>query len=179
MKKSSIISILFIIIISCLITASKAVSATTLPNDIYLLGKKYKITEADKLRGDRYLKDNPITDEQANAIYQKVLEADKLLEEAGITDIKKLETQLNRNQKLEVERVCQEAAEIIGLKLLYKNGIVEVYKDGKKIDTYTFLDQKLSYTGNNNLVIIISSVLIVLALSTASIVILKKKAANE
>ena len=176
MKKILTISIIFIMVAMLAITTVKAVSGATIVEDIYNLGKKYGFTQADKARGERYVADNPVTDEQAATIYAKAQEAVKVLEEAGATDVKKLDKQLNKEQKIKFEGICQEAAGVLGLTLTYKDGCVEVYKDGKKIDTYTFTD-KLPYTGNIVNIVVVASCVVVIALAVYSIV-RKKKPAN-
>ena len=164
MEKILTISIIFIMVAMLAITTVKAVSGATIVEDIY------------KSRGERYVADNPVTDEQAATIYAKAQEAVKVLEEAGATDVKKLDKQLNKEQKIKFEGICQEAAGVLGLTLTYKDGCVEVYKDGKKIDTYTFTD-KLPYTGNIVNIVVVASCVVVIALAVYSIV-RKKKPAN-
>ena len=177
MKKILVISIIFIILASVLATTVKAVSAATIVDDVYALGKKYGFTEADRIKGERYIKDNPITDVQAQIIYEKAQEALKVFEEAGATDVKKLETQLNAEQRSKFKALCQEGADVLGVILVYKNGTVEVYKDGKKIDVYTFTDSnKLSYTGNSiNIVLVVSGIAII---SIATALIIRKRFVN-
>ena len=162
MKKILVMSIVFIMVSMLAITVVNAVTASSVVDDVYALGKKYGFTEGDKAKADRYIKDNPITDEQAQAIYAKAEEAAKVLEEAGATDVNNLDSQLNADQKQRFKDICQAAADILGLKLVYVNGDCEVYKDGKKIDVYTFEDDKLAYTGNNvNIVLVVSSIAVV------------------
>ena len=177
MKKLLIVSIVFIILAAIVATTVKAVSASTLAEDLYNLGKEYGVTEADKVKGERYIKDNPITDEQAEQVYAKAQEAVAVLKEAGATDVKKLDTQLNADQRARFKALCQEAADIFGVKLVYKNGTVEIYKDGKKIDVYTFGDDdKLAYTGNNVNTVLVVSVIAIVSIAAAFIV--RKKLVN-
>ena len=172
MKKLIAISLVFLMVAMFATTTVKAVSGATIVDDVYNLGKKYGLTEADKARADRYVADNPITDEQAATIYAKAQAAVQVLEEAGATDVKKLGEQLTADQKTKFEALCQEAASVLGLTLTYKDGYVEVYKDGKKIDTFTFTN-KLPYTGNTVSIIVVVSAVVVMALAT--FVIVRKK----
>lgn len=177
MKKLIVLSIVFLMVVMFTAPTVRAVSGATIVDDIYNLGKKYGFTEADKLRGERYVADNPITDEQAVAIYAKAQEAFKYFEGTNATNVKKLDTQFTKEEKIKFEALCQEAASIIGLTLTYNNGNVDVYKNGKKIDTYTFTDGKLPYTGNSmNLVLVVSSVAVI-ALATF-VIAGKKKTVN-
>ena len=179
MKKLLTLAIVFALLATLTITTVKAVSGATIVDDIYALGKKYGLTEADRVRAERYVADNPITDEEAEAIYARALEAIKILEEAGATDVKKLDTQLNAEERKAFEEKCQEAAGIIGLTLTYVNGNVEVYKDGKKVDTFTFTDGKLAYTGNStNIGVVVGSSVAVVALVAVAFV-ARKKFINE
>ena len=175
MKKLLTMALVFVLVSMVAITTVKAVSGATIVDDVYALGKKYGLTEADKARADRYVADNPITDEEAATIYAKAQESIKILEEAGATDVKKLDTQLNAEQRAAFEAKCQEAASVIGLTLTYNNGNVEVYKDGKKIDTFTFTDGKLAYTGNSsNIGMVVGSSVAVVALIAVAFVARKK-----
>lgn len=175
MKKTISIMLLVCIILTLATTVVKAATAASLVDDLYALTSKYGVTNADKVKAQRHLNEISITDEQANQIYEKAKEAVKVLEEAGATDVKKLNTQLTRDQKIRFEALCQEAAAIVGATLTYKNGTVEVYKDGKLVDIFYFTD-KLAYTGNNfNIVLVVSSVAVI-ALATTFIV--RKRFAN-
>ena len=82
---------------------------------------------------------------------------------------------MTKAQKQQVRAICQEAADILGLKLTYVNGTVEVYKDGTLIEVFTFTDT-LPYTGNNINTILVVSSIAVLALATGLVA--KRKLAN-
>jgi len=175
-KKLVTITTLFLMIVMLLQVAVSAVTASSLVDDLYALGEKYGVNEEDKVKANRYLKDNPITDEQAQAIYAKAQEAVKLLDEAGVTDGSKLDTQLTKEQRDQLEKIAKEAADIIGVTLVYKNGTVEVYKAGKKIDVYTFGTKTAAYTGNNITLVVASSVAVIALVAVAFVV--RKKFAN-
>ena len=176
MKKTLIIAMIFIMVVMLATTMVSAVTKDSLVNDLYALTSKYGVTNADKVKAERFLTEYPITDEKANEIYEKAKEAIKVLEDAKVTDVKKLQTQLTREQKIKFEALCQETASLVGAHLIYRNGTVEVYKDGKKVEVFYFTDGKLVYTGNNiNIVLVVSSVAII-ALATAYIV--RKKKTN-
>ena len=176
MKKILTISILFIMIVMMFSGMVNATNKDSLVNDLYALTSKYGVTNADKVKAERFLTEYPITDEKANEIYAKATEAIKVLEDAGVTDVKKLYTQLTKQQKIKFEALCQETASLVGARLIYRNGTVEVYKDGKKVEVFYFTDGKLAYTGNNmNIVLVVSSVAVI-ALATAYIV--RKKKTN-
>lgn len=172
MKKLISIAILFVMVAMLATTMVNAATSSTLADDLYALGSKYGMTSADKVKIERYLADNPVTDEQANQVLAKAQEAVKVMEDAGVTDVKSLTTE----QKNQLKSIANEAASIVGLTLTFKAGTVEIYKDGKLIETITFNNGKLAYTGNNvNLVLVVSSVAVV-ALATGFVV--RKKFAN-
>ena len=176
MKKIITIATIFILVAMLATTMVNAATTDSLVNDLYALTSKYGVTEADKIKAERFLSDNSITDEQANQIYAKAKEAIKVLEEAGVTDVKKLDTQLTKEQKLKFQSLCQETADIVGVTLTYRNGTAEVYKNGKKVEVFYFTDGKLAYTGNNiNIVLVVSSVAVI---ALATVYIVRKKKAN-
>lgn len=161
MKKSLIISIVFVMM---LLVCAPFVSATTnaeLPDQLMAIGAKYGATDADKIKIERYLADNPVTDAQANQIVAKAKEAAAVMDAAGVTDVK----QLSADKKNQVKAIANEAASVIGVTLSFKNDSVEVYKNGKRVDniapvattgsastatTTTTSGAKLVYTGSNS-----------------------------
>ena len=176
MKKIVTIATIFLMVVMFATTIVSAATKDSLVNDLYDLTSKYGVTNADKVKADRFLTEYPITEDQANQIYAKAKEAIKVLEEAGVTDVKKLDTQLTKEQKLKFQSLSQEAASIAGVTLTYKNGVVEVYKNGKKIEAFTFTNGKLAYTGNNiNIVLVVSSVAVI---ALATVYIVRKKKTN-
>ena len=122
MKKIVTIATIFIMIVMLATTMANAATKESLVNDLYALTSKYGVTEADKVKAERFLTEYPITDEKANEIYAKATEAIKILENAGVTDVKKLNTQLNIDQKRKFQSLCQQAADIVDATLTYKNG---------------------------------------------------------
>ena len=75
-----------------------------------------------------------------------------------------------------MKSIANEAASIVGVSLVFKAGTVEIYKDGKLVETLTSNTGTLAYTGNTmNIVLVVSSIAII-ALGTA--VIARKRLAN-
>lgn len=176
MKKIVTIATIFLMVVMFATTIVSAATKDSLVNDLYALTSKYGVTEADKVKAERFLTEYPITEDQVNQIYGKATEAIKILENAGVTDVKKLDTQLTKQQKLKFQSLCQEAADIVGVTLTYRNGTAEVYKNGKKIEVFYFTDGKLAYTGNNiNIVLVVSSVAVI---ALATVYIVRKKKTN-
>lgn len=171
MKKIIATAILFIMMVMFITTINvEAATSSTLADDLYNLGAKYGVSSSDKIKIKRYLVDNPVTNDQANQIMEKANEAVKIMEEANATNV----NQLAKEQKNKVKTIANEAASIVGLTLTYKNGTVEIYKNGKRIEVITFRDGKLAYTGNEGYAFIILTS--VVALATSFIV--RKKFAN-
>ena len=172
MKKTLVITILFVMVALLATTVVNATSSSELADTLYNLGSKYGMTSADKVKIERYLADNPVTDDEANQIVAKAEEAVAIMEEAGVTDITKLSTA----QKNQLKTIANEAASIVGITISIKAGVVEFYKDGKLIETATLNNGKLAYTGSStNVVLVVSSIAIV-ALATG--IVAKKKLAN-
>ena len=173
MKKSFIISILTAIIIMACATAVNAATTNTLADELYAKGQKYGMTTAEKVKIERYLSENPVTDEQANALVAKADEAIAIMENAGTTDYNKLTS----SQKEQLKTIATSAANIIDVKLVFKKGTVEIYDNtGKLIETVGQNNGKLAYTGNNVNVVLTTSVIAIIALA---ITVVTKRTVHE
>ena len=162
MKKSLLISILTAVIVMACATLVNAATTATLADELYAKGKKYGMTSADKVKVERYLSENTVTDEQANAIVAKADEAIAVMEAAGTTDYSKL----TDAQKDQIKSIANSAADIIDVKLVFKKNTVEIYNNaGKLIETIGNNNGKLAYTGNNVNVVLTTSVIAVIALA--------------
>ena len=124
------------------------------------------MTSADKVKIERFLSENPVTDAEADAILAKADEAIAIVEESGVTDLSKLTTA----QKNQLKEIAKSAAEIVNVTLVFKTSSVEIYKDGKLIETVTANNGKLAYTGNNlNMILVVSTIsIIALAITVAA-----------
>lgn len=172
MKKTLTVVILFVMLVSLLATGVSAVSTDEMIEKVYNMAVPYGATSADKVKMERFFADNPITDEQADQIIAKAEEAVALMQAAGTTNIKDLTV----DQKNQLKSIANEAASIVGVSLVFKAGTVEIYKDGKLVETLTSNTGTLAYTGNTmNIVLVVSSIAII-ALGTA--VIARKRLAN-
>ena len=118
MKKTLVISILFAIILMACATVVNATTSSTLADEIYSKGKKYGVTSADKVKIERYLSENEVSDEDANQIISKVDEAVAVMEKAGVVKY----GDLTQSQRDELKTIAKEAADIIDVKLVYKSG---------------------------------------------------------
>lgn len=172
MKKLLTISILAVMLVLLAVTGVNATTNDNLAETLYNMGSKYGMTEADRVKIERYLADYPVSDSESDAIVAKAKEAVKVMEDAGVTDYKKL----SKEQKAELKRIANEAASIVNVTLVFKTGSVEIYKNGKLIETVTVSSTsgKLAYTGNNNIVLVVSSIAVIALAS----VVARKKLAN-
>lgn len=163
MKKTLVISILFAIILMACATVVNATTSSTLADEIYSKGKKYGVTSADKVKIERYLSENEVSDEDANQIISKVDEAVAVMEKAGVVKY----GDLTQSQRDELKTIAKEAADIIDVKLVYKSGSVEIYDNqGKLIETVAPNNGKLAYTGNDSVNVVLTvSVIAVIALA--------------
>ncbi len=162
MKKILTIAVLAIMVMMAFATGVSAVTTEGLADELYAKGQKYGMTAAEKVKIERYLSENPVTEEEANAIIAKADEAVAIMEEVGATNYDDLTTE----QKSELKNIATSAAEIIDVKLVFKKGSVDVYdNEGKLIETVTENNGKLAYTGNNVNVVLIVSVIAIIALA--------------
>lgn len=171
MKKLLTISILAVMLVLMTLTGVHAATKDNLAETLYNMGAKYGMTKADKVKIERYLADNKVTDSQADAIVAKAKEAVKVMEDAGVTDY----TKLSADKKAELKTIANQAASIVDVTLVFKASSVELYKDGKLIETVSNNSGKLAYTGNNNTVLVVSSIAVI---ALASVAVARKKLAN-
>lgn len=171
MKKILSIALLVVILATMMAGIVNAATTSESIEAIYALGSKYGMTSADKVKLERFIADYGVTEDQASQLLAKAQEAEKIMIEAGVTNY----SDLTAEQKNQIKSIANEAASIVGVTLTFKKGAVEIYKDGKLIETITNTDGKLAYTGNEtNVVLIASSVVAVIALTA---VIIKKRTA--
>lgn len=184
MKKILTVSILFVMLISLCTSMVSATTGAQLPDVLFSIASKYGATGGDKIKIERFLADNPVTDAQADAVVAKANEIAKVLDDAGVTDAKKL----SASDKNKVKTLANEAASVVGVTLSFKDQNVEVYKDGKLIEsTATVINTaqggsgsssaasgatKLVYTGSNGYIALAIGSVVVVALSA---VIIRKK----
>lgn len=163
MKKTLAVAVLFVMLVSLLVTGVNAVSTSELVEKLYEMGQPYGITSADKVKLERFLSENPVSEADADAILAKAEAAISIMEDAGVTDVKQLTTA----QKNQIKSLANEAASILGVTLVFKAGNLEVYKDGALVETLSYSNDKLAYTGNTvNMVLVVSSVAVIALVAT-------------
>ena len=170
MKKILSIALLVVILATMMAGIVNAATTSESIEAIYALGSKYGMTSADKVKLERFIADYDVTEDQASQLLAKAQEAEKIMIAAGVTNY----SELTADQKNQIKSIANEAASIVGVTLTFKKGAVEIYKDGKLIETITNTDGKLAYTGNETNVVLIASSIAVIALTA---VIIKKRTA--
>lgn len=165
MKRLFAVTILFVVLMTVLATSVNAVSTSEMIEKLYQMGQPYGMTQADKVKMERFFADNPVTEAQADQIIAKGEEAVALMQAAGTTNYKELTTE----QKNQLKSIANEVASIVGVSLVFKKGTVEIYKDGVLIETITSNGSTtLAYTGNTtNMILVVSSVAIIALAATA------------
>lgn len=172
MKKTLTIALLVVMAIMAFATVVNAATTSTLANELYSKGAKYGMTSADKVKIERYLAENKVTDAQADKILAKADEAIAVMEKAGVTSYSKL----TDSQKSEIKSIATEAAKEVDLKLVFKTRSVEIYNaDGKLVETISNTNGKLAYTGNTLNIALVASVISIVAVVA---VIARKKIVN-
>ena len=172
MKKTLTIALLVVMAIIAFATVVNAATTSTLADELYSKGAKYGMTSADKVKIERYLAENKVTDAQADKILAKADEAIAVMEKAGVTSYSKL----TDSQKSEIKSIATEAAKEVDLKLVFKTRSVEIYNaDGKLVETISNTNGKLAYTGNTLNIALVASVISIVAVAA---VIARKKLVN-
>ena len=115
MKKTLAVAVLFVMLVALLVTGVNAVSTSELVERLYEMGQPYGITSADKVKLERFLSENPVSEADADAILAKAEAAISIMEDAGVTDVKQLTTA----QKNQIKSLANEAASILGVTLVF------------------------------------------------------------
>jgi len=175
MKKLLASALLLVMLVIMAATTSMAATNADLiayvTSDHSVAGGTAGLTADQRVRAKRYLTENPVTDEQASAIIAKGDELLAIMEAAGVSD----PSQLSKADKENFMKIAQQAADILGLTLVFHAHSVDIYKDGTLIDSGS-LGGKLAYTGNSvNLALVISSIA---TIALAAGFVAKKRLAN-
>lgn len=173
MKKILTSVLLMVVLVMAVAPFVNAATSDTLADDLYAKLSAYGMTSAEKVKVERYLADNPVTDAQASTILGKADEAIAIMDAEGTKDI----SALSKEAKNKIIAIAKEAASTVGLTLVFKTGTVEVYKDGVLIESATLSNgDKLVYTGNSINVSVIVAAVAVIALVTTTVVVKRRMA---
>ena len=137
MKKLATITLLVVMLVAFLAGTVNAATESELleylSKDFTVGGETVSISESDKVKIERYLNENEVTEEQADYVISKVDEAVAVLQSAGETDL----TKLSREDKDSLISIANDAADELGLSLSYdaSSKTLSVYKDGKLVES--------------------------------------------
>lgn len=166
MKKVLSIAILVAILLAVVAGSASAVTKSEMLDQIYSIGAKYGMTSADKVKLERYISANNVTEAEVSALVDKAKEVAAVMDGVGVTRY----DDLTEAKKDEVKAIAVEAAKILDASLVFKTKSVDIYKNGKKIETIVDDNGKLAYTGNEvNVAFVIGSVAVI-ALAAAVLV---------
>ena len=164
MKKVCKVILFFIMIVLSLTYSCLAVNEAELEQyfmeDHEVAGTYVHLTEPNKLRVKRYLQENDVTDEQATFIVEKCEELRRYMTGIGVYEV----MQLNHSQRAKALAIANEGLAVIGLHGTYNSNdkAVDIYENGKLIESVSTLPTKLVQTGNNNYIYYISFIAIVM-----------------
>lgn len=170
-KMKQTIKIILVAIMAVLAITTMVKAATPseeLVSYIKTEGGSY-ISNSNMVKIERYFKDYPVSASEAEQIKGKIKEAKAVVQASGVKDL----NNLSKEDKEKLKSIANEVAAIINVNLVFKNGSVEIYKNGKLIENVYF-SEKLSYTGNKINILGISTVAI-FALATGVFLVRKKK----
>ena len=90
--KKIVSSIVMLAIVLTMVLGTSVNAATTdeLVDEIYSMGQKYGLTSSDKVRLERFLADNPVTEAEADTLIAKAEQAVAVMENAGVTSVSDL-----------------------------------------------------------------------------------------
>ena len=178
MKKLATITLLVVMLVAFLAGTVNAATESELleylSKDFTVGGETVSISESDKVKIERYLNENEVTEEQADYVISKVDEAVAILQSAGETDL----TKLSREDKDSLISIANDAADELGLSLSYdaSSKTLSVYKDGKLVESTNITsNNELVQTGSTNYVLYAIIAVAVIAIAT---VVVKKVRAN-
>lgn len=177
MKRLATVTLLIVMAVAFLAGTVNAATESELleylSQEFTVGGETVSISEADKVKIERYLNENEVTAEQADAVIAKVDEAVAVLEAAGETDI----TKLSQEDKNKLMGIANDAASVLGLSLSYdaSTKTLSVYKDGQLIESTSITSsEELVQTGMTNYVYI--AILAVVVIAIAAVVIKRARA---
>lgn len=181
MKKVFKIVLAFLLVLIICTTVAKATSTDDLvayaSKTFTIAGKQVKLSNSDILKVKRYFSENPVSESDANKIMSKADQIISIMNSAGVSDL----TKLSKAKKDEIIKIAQEAAAITGATLTYdsKNKTIEMYKNGKKIESISIQNNnKFVQTGNDNTLYVVLGSIGVIAIIAVATKIYRKKKAN-
>lgn len=165
MKKTLTIALLVVLVAMTATTVSATATddlVAFLSQTFTVGGEKIQLSAAEKVKVERYLADNPVTDEQVTAVKAKVNETIAYIDE--IAD----EEELTDAQKNKLISLVNETAAILDLTVSYNatDKAISVYQNGKLVESVS-LNNALAQTGGINTVYVVLPVVAIIAIAAA------------
>lgn len=165
MKKTLTIALLFVLVAMTATTVSATATddlVAFLSQTFTVAGEKVQLSATEKVKVERYLAENPVTDEQVVAVKAKVNETIAYVE--SIAD----QEELTDAQKNKLVSLANETASILGLTVSYNatDKAISVYQNGKLVESIS-LDASLAQTGGINVVYVVLPVVAIIAIAAA------------
>ncbi len=179
MKK--VFSTLLIALVAMLMLGTVSMATTEAELEEYLYsvheigGAKVKIRDTDKVKLEKFFKENDVTDAQATEVKGIIENALKLMNDDGAASPEKLSTVEKKQQLLEYSR---KVASILGYTVSYDGTEkrLDVYKDGTQVDSLywgVYVDEngnavsttepQLAKTGSTNYIYAIAAGVVLIA----------------
>jgi len=175
MKKTLKVLLFMLVAVLAMTTAVSASTTSDLIDYIEASDARPYLTDADIVRIERHLKQYPISESEEKQLEKKLDEAIKVVNGGSLH-------KLTSAQKTELKNIANEAAAILDINLVFKTDRIDMYKDGKWIETvYIRNNQLLVYTGNTTNKVAIAGVtaVAIVALATTIYVVRKKRVTVE
>ena len=137
-KKSVLVLMIALVALTAFASKSSAMTKEELKEymlgDNGIAGSNLHARSADKVKIERFINGNDITDEQAGQIKEKIDEAVALMTADGATHPNALSSKEKKNKLL---GLAQQAAGVLGLTVSYNadDESLDIYKDGELYDT--------------------------------------------
>lgn len=179
MRKILVSIFVLVLVLTCFMTVANAATKDELiaavSKTYTVAGKKVSLSNSDLVKVKRYVSENEISSENADAIIAKIDEAVNLMDKEGTSD----PTKLSKSKKEELLNIAKEAASLAGASLTYdaNNKSISIYKDGKLYDSVSLTSNyKFTQSGSNHMIYIIIATVAVIAI--AGVVGYRKTRAN-
>ena len=179
MKK--VFSTILIALVAMLMLGTVSMATTEAELEEYLYsvhevgGAKVQIRDTDKVKLEKFFKENEITDAQATEVKEIIDNALKLMNDDGAASPEKISTVAKKQELLEYAR---KVASILGYTVSYDGTEkrLDVYKDGTQVDSLywgVYVDEngnkvsttepKLAQTGSTNYIYAIAAGVVLIA----------------
>ena len=169
MRRILTVLVLAVMLIVATLPVVNASNSNTLPDELYEIGAYYGMTENDRVKMQQYLRQYPLSDADCNTILDLAKQAQQIMIANNARDYHSLPESIQK----QLQALALKAADIAGVTLDFKARRIDVYKEGKWINS--FGESNLVPTGANGNIALVASSIAVIALAAAAITIASKK----